>query len=145
MLLSLTPLPTYLPTDLTMRLPNALAVSTVSLPLVSRQGTTPPPPNTTTSKLTVDVTQKFQDIDGFGFSEAFQRAYNIYNLAEPKRSEVIDLFFNTTTGAGFSIVRNGIGSSPNSSLDWMNTHLPRGPARPGDEPVYVWFVFPVVP
>jgi len=118
-----------------MRFPNTLAISAASLQLVSGQ-------TAATSKLTVDVTQKFQDIDGFGFSEAFQRAYNIYNLAEPKRSEVIDLFFNTTTGAGFSIVRNGIGSSPNSSLDWMNTHLPNGPAKPGDGPVYVWSVYP---
>ena len=88
--------------------------------------------------LTVNTTQKYQTIDGFGFSEAFQRAYNIYNLAEPKRTQVIDLLFNTTSGAGFTILRNGIGSSPNSSLDWMNTIIPRGPANPSAAPDYVW-------
>jgi hypothetical protein len=52
--------------------------------------------------LTVDLTTRFQEIDGFGFSESFQRAYNIYNLPEPARSNLVGLLFNTTTGAGFS-------------------------------------------
>ena len=94
------------------------------------------PPSTAT--LTVNTVQKFQTIDGFGFSEAFQRAYNIYNLVEPKRSQLIDLLFNTTTGAGFSILRNGIGSSPNSTKDWMNTIIPKGPGSPSEKPIYVW-------
>ncbi|KAK0706969.1 glycoside hydrolase family 30 protein [Lasiosphaeria miniovina] len=88
--------------------------------------------------ITVDVSKTYQTIDGFGFSEAFQRAYNIYNLAEPKRSQLVDLLFNTTSGAGFSIVRNGIGSSPNSSNDWMNTIIPAGPASPSANATYVW-------
>ncbi|RYP76847.1 hypothetical protein DL771_001583 [Monosporascus sp. 5C6A] len=76
------------------------------------------------NRITVNVDKKYQTIDGFGFSEAFQRAYNIYNLPEPKRTEVLDLLFNTTRGVGFTIVRNGIGSSPSSQNDWMNTILP---------------------
>ncbi|KAK4208881.1 glycoside hydrolase [Rhypophila decipiens] len=92
-----------------------------------------------TASLSVNLSQTYQTIDGFGFSEAFQRAYNIYNLAEPKRSQLIDLFFNVTTGAGFSIVRNGIGSSPNSTSDWMNTHLPTSPGSPASSNAsYVW-------
>ena len=91
-----------------------------------------------TTALTVDLSKKYQAIDGFGFSEAFQRAYNIYNLPEPKRAALVDLLFNTTTGAGFSILRNGIGSSPNTSLDWMNTIAPKAPASP-DAPIeYSW-------
>lgn len=109
------------------------AAAAISLHLAGRQ-------DNNTATLTVDVNQKYQTIDGFGFSEAFQRAYNIYNLPEPKRSQLVDLLFNTTTGAGFSIVRNGIGSSPNSSLDWMNTHLPRSPGSPDAKPEYVWYV-----
>jgi hypothetical protein len=90
------------------------------------------------TRLTVDLTKKHQEIDGFGFSEAFQRAYNIYNLTEPKRSALVDLFFNTTSGAGFSILRNGIGSSPNSTQDWMNTIAPMAPSGPNMAPEYVW-------
>ncbi|KAK4451830.1 glycoside hydrolase superfamily [Podospora aff. communis PSN243] len=96
------------------------------------------PRQASTQTLTINPSWKFQTIDGFGFSEAFQRAYNILNLDEPKRSKLIDLLFNTTSGAGFSILRNGIGSSPNSTKDWMNTILPKGPANPSEEPEYVW-------
>jgi O-glycosyl hydrolase len=90
------------------------------------------------NKLTVDLTTKYQTIDGFGFSEAFQRANNIVNLPEPKRSTLVDLLFNATTGAGFTILRNGIGSSPDSSNDWMNSIVPKGPSRPDGSLVFVW-------
>lgn len=90
------------------------------------------------STLTVSLGQRYQEMDGFGFSEAFQRAYNIYNLAEPKRSQLVDLLFNATTGAGFTIVRNGIGSSPSTANDWMNTFEPTSPGSPSAEPKYVW-------
>ena len=88
--------------------------------------------------LTVDLTKKFQTIDGFGFSEAFQRANGVISLPEDKRTAVIDLLFNITSGAGFTILRNGIGSSPNSSLDWMNTIAPRAPPNPNNPPEYSW-------
>lgn len=38
-----------------------------------------------------------------------------------KQRYLLDLLFNTTSGAGLSIIRNGIGSSPDSSSDHMNT------------------------
>ena len=90
------------------------------------------------TNLNLNVTQRYQTIDGFGFSEAFQRAYNIYDLAEPKRSQLIDLLFNATTGVGFTILRNGIGSSPNSSHDWMNTIEPVSPGSSSATPSYVF-------
>jgi hypothetical protein len=89
-------------------------------------------------KVTVDLTKKYQTIDGFGFSGAFQRANLIVNLKEPKQSEVLNLLFNTTSGAGFSIVRNGIGSSKDSSKDYMNTILPNCPSTPDGTPEYKW-------
>ncbi|KAF2263193.1 glycoside hydrolase [Lojkania enalia] len=89
-------------------------------------------------KITVDLSRKYQTIDGFGFSAAFQRANLIVNLQEPKQSEVLNLLFNTTTGAGFSIVRNGIGSSKSSNSDWMNSILPECPSTPDGTPDYKW-------
>lgn len=89
-------------------------------------------------KITVDLTKTYQTIDGFGISAAFQRANLIVNLKEPKQSELLNILFNTTTGAGFSIVRNGIGSSPDSRSDWMNTILPKCPSSPSGTPEYVW-------
>jgi O-glycosyl hydrolase len=52
-------------------------------------------------KITVNAGTKYQSIDGFGFSAAFQRANLIVKLQEPKQTQVLDLLFNTTTGAGF--------------------------------------------
>lgn len=48
------------------------------------------------------------------------------------------MLFNRTTGAGFSIIRNGIGSSPDSRDDHMNTIAPNHPGGPKVEPQYVW-------
>lgn len=94
-------------------------------------------PRQSSQKITVNLNQKFQTIDGFGISEAFQRANNIVNLKEPKQTEVLDLLFNTTTGAGFSIVRNGIGSSPSNAKDWMITFA-QDPGSPAAPPKYNW-------
>jgi hypothetical protein len=93
-------------------------------------------------RITVDLTKNYQTIDGFGFSGAFRRANLLVNLQGSKQREVLDLLFNTTTGAGFSILRNGIGSTPNSNNDYMNTILPKCPSKPADVtinyPGYVW-------
>ncbi|KAF1962857.1 glycoside hydrolase [Byssothecium circinans] len=89
-------------------------------------------------KVTVDLTKTYQTIDGFGFSAAFQRANLVVNLKEPKQTELLDLLYNTTSGAGFSIVRNGIGSSKDSSKDYMNTILPTCPSTPDGTPDYKW-------
>lgn len=96
----------------------------------------------TAQKISIDLTKRYQTIDGFGISGAFQRANLIVKLQAPRQREVLDLLFNTTTGAGFSIVRNGIGSTPNSNNDYMNTILPKCPATPAEVTVdysgYVW-------
>jgi O-glycosyl hydrolase len=120
-----------------MHFPQYVAAVAAALPLSVTALPGQPAPRQA-STLTVNVEQKYQEIDGFGFSEAFQRAYNIYNLEEPKRSQLVDLLFNATTGAGFTIVRNGIGSSPSSANDWMNTFMPTSPGSPTAEPKYEW-------
>ncbi|KAK0624986.1 glycoside hydrolase superfamily, partial [Bombardia bombarda] len=74
--------------------------------------------------ITIDAITTHQTISGFGFSEAFQRAHALTNLPPPLQTQLLDLLFNTTTGAGFSILRIGLGSSPNSTLDHMNSPQP---------------------
>ncbi|KAK3357443.1 glycoside hydrolase superfamily [Lasiosphaeria hispida] len=89
--------------------------------------------------ITVDLSKTFQKIDGFGFSLAFQRANLITNMSDKKKQrELLDLLFNTTTGAGFTIIRNGIGSTPNSNSDYMNTFAPKNPGGPKSSPQYEW-------
>lgn len=85
------------------------------------------------------LTRTCQRIDGFGFSLACQRANLITNLSDKtKQRELLDLLFNRTTGAGFPILRNGIGSTPNSNSDYMNTIAPDNPGGPNAQPQYVW-------
>jgi O-glycosyl hydrolase len=105
------------------------AASPGAAPLEARQANT----------ITVDLSKTYQRMDGFGFSLAFQRANLITNMSDKtKQRELLDLLFNRTTGAGFSIIRNGIGSTPNSNSDYMNTIAPNNPGGPKAEPKYVW-------
>jgi O-glycosyl hydrolase len=91
------------------------------------------------STITVDLSKTYQRMDGFGFSLAFQRANLITNMADKtKQRELLDLLLNRTTGAGFSIIRNGIGSTPNSNSDFMNTIAPNNPGGPNATPKYEW-------
>ncbi|OTA99172.1 glycoside hydrolase family 30 protein [Hypoxylon sp. CI-4A] len=91
------------------------------------------------STITVDLSKTYQTIDGFGCSFAFQRANLITNMSDKtKQRELLDLLFNTTSGAGLSIIRNGIGSSSDSSSDHMNTFAPKDPGGPAAEPQYSW-------
>jgi len=103
------------------------------------------------STVTVDLSKTFQTMDGFGVCENFQRAVQMKNLSEPLQRYALDLLWNQTSGAGFSILRNGIGSQPNSSdnamvsqrlcISWswdvadlvrpnLDKHTARGPRRP---------------
>ncbi|CAG8955265.1 hypothetical protein HYFRA_00011247 [Hymenoscyphus fraxineus] len=91
-----------------------------------------------TTAITIDITKKYQTMDGFGFSEAFQRANVIVNLPAQQQREILNLLFNTTSGAGMTILRNGIGSSPDSSSDHMNSIQPKNPGSPAATPNYVW-------
>ena len=58
---------------------------------------------------TVDWNKAAQEMDGFGASGAFQMAKNLMDFPEPQRSEVLDILFSQTKGAGLSIVRNIVG------------------------------------
>jgi O-glycosyl hydrolase len=92
----------------------------------------------TSSTISVDLTKTYQTMDGFGVSETFQRANQIHALSEPLQRYALNLLWNRTSGAGFSILRNGIGSSPDSSSDHMVSIQPKSPGGPNATPKYVW-------
>ncbi|SFC49037.1 glycoside hydrolase family 30 protein [Streptomyces aidingensis] len=79
-----------------------------------------------------------QTIDGFGFCQAFQRARVLRELPEQARREVLNLLMSPRTGAGFSILRLGIGSSPDYSGDQMKSIQPADPGGPDAPPAYEW-------
>ncbi|PQE09284.1 glycoside hydrolase family 30 protein [Rutstroemia sp. NJR-2017a BVV2] len=83
--------------------------------------------------VTVNLGETHQTMDGFGFSEAFGRAANLYNLPSAQRSHALDLLFSPTVGAGFTILRNRIGSG--GSGDSIE---PTAPSSPSATPKYTW-------
>ncbi|MGR3938109.1 glycoside hydrolase family 30 protein [Streptomyces sp. BRA346] len=88
-----------------------------------------------------DFGRPLQPIDGFGFSEAFQRAdlmRGAGGLTPEHRREVLDLLLNRRTGAGLSILRLGIGSSSDEVYDHMKSIQPTDPGGPDAPPRYQW-------
>lgn len=85
--------------------------------------------------VTVDGAKRHQTIDGFGFSEAFGRGeimHGSQGLSAPKQREILDLLLSRSTGAGMSILRLGIGSTAENSIQ------PTDPGGPNATPRYVW-------
>ena len=83
----------------------------------------------------VDPRITYQTYDGTGCSEAFQRSLLVHRLDIEHQSEVLDYLF-TEKGAGFTILRNGLGSSPNQPFDLMKSIAPRAPASNDSEVGY---------
>ncbi|KAI0144635.1 carbohydrate-binding module family 1 protein [Xylariaceae sp. FL1272] len=83
--------------------------------------------------ITVTTGTKYQQIDGFGFSQAFGRASEFENAPADTQKSALDYLFSTSTGAGFSIIRNRIGSGgTGDSIE------PTSPGSPSSTPTYVW-------
>ncbi len=78
--------------------------------------------------VTVHFDQPTGTLDGFGISEAFGQAEAVRSLPPEKRMEVLNLLFDSKTGANFRILRLGI------NTDSMLVQKP--PSKPGQTPVY---------
>lgn len=108
-----------------------------AIPTTSIPWSTP----STTITITVDPSTKYQQFDGLGFSEAFQRCTQIYGssgLSPANTTRVLDLLFSDTVGMGAKILRNGIGSSPDHPYDLMMSIEPQSPGASNAPPHYVW-------
>jgi len=84
------------------------------------------------SNITIDGTTKYQTIDGFGISEAFGQANLLRNLSPTLQQQVLDDLFNTSTGAGLTILRNLIPSTSDATIEPINPGSPTAP------PTYIW-------
>ncbi|TDD56210.1 hypothetical protein E1286_02495 [Nonomuraea terrae] len=108
-----------------------LALTLLGLPVVQQ----PAGP----AAITVNERVRHQEIDGFGISQAFRRNELLEALPREKQREVLDLWFDRDKGAGLSILRLGIGSSPaGSPYDHMVSIQPEDPGGPDAPPKYVW-------
>ncbi|MFL6141467.1 MAG: glycoside hydrolase family 30 protein [Labedaea sp.] len=91
------------------------------------------------SVITVSDRTKHQEMDGFGIAVAFRRVELLRDLSAKQQREIFGLWFDRNTGAGLSILRLGIGSSPTGSpYDKMVSIQPDDPGGPDAAPRYVW-------
>ncbi len=85
------------------------------------------------AQIAVKTDSKLQQVDGFGFSQAFGRAKEFQNTPAALQKQALEYLFNTTTGAGFSIIRNRIGSGGTG-----DSILPTSPGSPSGTTKYGW-------
>lgn len=93
----------------------------------------------TTVTITVDANEEKQIVDGFGFSEAFGRAENVFGsagLSPANQQRLLDLMYDENIGAGFTILRNGIGSANLSDPSDMISIELTDPGLPSSKPTY---------
>jgi O-glycosyl hydrolase len=104
----------------------AIATTTTTAPKISTRNENEEETQIPRITLSLNHKKQYQEIAGFGFSEAFQRANAIRNLPEPHREDVLRLLFDrggfrTEKSAGFTILRLGLGSSADGRGDRMNS------------------------
>jgi glucosylceramidase len=116
-----------------MLLRGVVAITMLGVPAVNPANPAAPP------AITVNEHVRHQEIDGFGISQAFRRNELLKALSETQQREILDLWFDREKGAGMSILRLGIGSSPaGSPYDHMVSIQPENPGGPDAPPKYVW-------
>ena len=76
---------------------------------------------------------RYQQYDGIGVSEAFQRSLVLHELNTASQNLALDYLFSNTKGAGMTILRNGLGSSPDDPFDLMKSIAPTAPASNSSE------------
>ncbi len=84
------------------------------------------------SSVTINGGTTYQTINGFGFSEAFGQASNIESAPASTQQQALDLLFNTSTGAGLTILRNILPSDSSHTIE------PNSPGSPSATPTYTW-------
>lgn len=91
--------------------------------------------------INIDLNLRHQTIDGFGISAAFQRSSDIRGkkgMSPGNTSAILEYLFSNENGAGLTILRNGIGSSVDTSRDFMNSIAPESPGSPDAPLNYMW-------
>ena len=112
-----------------------LAILSLTKPITGQYG------GSKRNTITINADVQYQDFDGMGFSQAFQRCTQIYGadgLSEANTQHVLDLLYSNENGAGLTILRNGIGSSLSNPYDLMKTIEPKSPGLPDATPHYNW-------
>ena len=106
----------------------ALAVSACTAPASPGQAGTG---RAAASAVTVNDQVSYQQIAGFGASEAFGQAQALRQAPPALQQKVLSLLYSTVSGAGLTILRNEISADSGTTIE------PKAPARPGATPAYL--------
>ena len=79
---------------------------------------------------TINFTANQQQVEGFGFSQAFGASQSVSYLPPALQSQVWDLMYNPKTGAGLDVLRIGFDTGFNIE--------PNSPGSPGAAPSYTF-------
>jgi glucuronoarabinoxylan endo-1,4-beta-xylanase len=71
----------------------------------------------------IAVNQLQQQIEGFGFCEAFHQARNLQSFSDKDKAAILDLMFSPAAGMGYSILRNIIGDGPANPQNGSTTSI----------------------
>jgi len=82
------------------------------------------------SAVTINGGTTYQTMDGFGFSEAFGQASALESAGSSQQQQILNDLFSTTTGAGFTILRNLLPSDSGGTIE------PNSPGSPTANPTY---------
>jgi O-glycosyl hydrolase len=88
-------------------------------------------PATAASAVTVNAGVRYQQITGFGASEAFGQAQALRAAPAAIRQQVLSLLYSPVSGAGLTILRNEISADAGTTIE------PKAPAGPGATPAYL--------
>jgi glucuronoarabinoxylan endo-1,4-beta-xylanase len=98
-------------------------------------------PTQAVSGVTIDGVTTYQVIDGFGFSEAFQRSNELQGslgLSSAKQQQILDLPFNPHIGTGFTLLHTITDFSLDPAADHVSTIEPHRPGAPSASPTFDW-------
>jgi O-glycosyl hydrolase len=80
---------------------------------------------------TINGSQTFQSMAGFGFAEAFGQASAVMNAPSAEQQQALSLLLSTSSGAGLDIIRNEISADSGTTIE------PTSPGSPTAAPTYL--------
>lgn len=91
------------------------------------------------AQITVNLGTTYQEIDGFGVSQAFTRANEFKAMRAEPRQLGLDYLFDVNKGAGFTVIRMRIGAASKPLNNESFCILPNNPGGPNaPNPAWVW-------
>jgi O-glycosyl hydrolase len=109
----------------------ALAASAALLSATALGAALPAAPALAADTATINGSQTFQSMAGFGFAEAFGQASAVMNAPSAEQQQALSLLLSTSSGAGLDIIRNEISADSGTTIE------PTSPGSPTAAPTYL--------